>query len=122
MTGFFLGGAGVSVAAPVAFSGAGRTVTENERGSAVATVTTMGYLGLLLGPALTGGAAELIGLRASFVALAAVMLLLAALVPRLRLSPIPPGRAARAAAAAAPAPTSSTLRAAPSGSARAAPE
>ena len=89
MVGFFLGGVGVSVAAPVAFSAAGRTVAESERGSSVATVTTIGYMGLLVGPALTGGTAELLGLRAAFVVLAGVMVVLAAMAPRVRLNPIP---------------------------------
>lgn len=89
MAGFFLGGVGVSVAAPVAFSAAGRTVAESERGSSVATVTTIGYMGLLVGPALTGGTAELLGLRAAFVVLAGVMVVLAAMAPRVRLNPIP---------------------------------
>ena len=58
-------------------------------GSSVATVTTIGYMGLLVGPALTGGTAELLGLRAAFVVLAGVMVVLAAMAPRVRLNPIP---------------------------------
>lgn len=86
VVGFFLGGAGVSVAAPVAFSAAGRAVPGDERGSAVATVTTIGYMGFLAGPPITGGVAELMGLRASFLVLAAAALALAAAVPRLPLA------------------------------------
>jgi MFS family permease len=82
---FFLGGLGVSVAAPVAFGAAGRGADATERGSAVATVTTIGYLGFLVGPAATGASAELVGLRASFLVLAAVAAVLAAGALRLRL-------------------------------------
>jgi MFS family permease len=85
LVGFFLGGAGVSAAAPVAFGAAGRGATEEERGSAVAAVTTLGYLGFLAGPPITGATAELVGLRAAFVALACVAVALAALTPRLPL-------------------------------------
>lgn len=100
VAGFFLGGAGVSVAAPVAFGAAGRGVPAGERGSAVATVTTIGYLGFLLGPPITGSTAELLGLRASFVVLAVAALAVAAAVPRLPLGEdglsAPRDRAARA--------------------------
>jgi MFS family permease len=87
LVGCFLGGAGVSAAAPVAFGAAGRGAAEAERGSAVATVTTLGYLGFLAGPPLTGAAAELVGLRAAFVVLACVASALAVLTPRLPLEP-----------------------------------
>jgi MFS family permease len=63
---FFVGGAGISIAAPALFGAGGRLATPAERGSAVATVTTLGYLGFLVGPPLVGGIAEAIGLRAAF--------------------------------------------------------
>jgi hypothetical protein len=44
-----LGGAGISVAAPIAFGSAGRGADPGERGSAVASVTTVAYLGFLAG-------------------------------------------------------------------------
>ena len=59
--------------------------------SAVATVTTLGYLGFLVGPPFVGGVAEWLGLRGSFAALALVAAGLAAAVPRLRLSGRVPG-------------------------------
>ena len=90
---FFLGGAGVSVAAPVAFSAAGRGAGPSERGTAVATVTTLGYLGFLAGPPLLGGTAELIGLRASFLVLAGVAAALALGATRLRLEQSAPATA-----------------------------
>jgi MFS family permease len=92
LVGFFLGGAGVSAGAPVAFGAAGHGAVEEERGSAVATVTTLGYLGFLAGPPITGAAAELVGLRAAFVALAGVAVALALLTPRLPLEGPTPRR------------------------------
>jgi predicted MFS family arabinose efflux permease len=81
--GFFAGGAGVSVAAPIFFGAAGRSAPPAERGQAVATVTTLGYVGFLVGPPLVGGIAQALGLRASFALLALLALLLAGAAPRL---------------------------------------
>ena len=69
---FFIGGAGISIAAPVLFGAGGRLTSPEERGSALATVTTLGYLGFLVGPPIVGGIAEAVGLRASFAALALI--------------------------------------------------
>ena len=53
-------GAGISLNAPIVFGAGGR------RGaSAVATVTTLGYVGLLIGPPLVGGLAQAFSLRVS---------------------------------------------------------
>jgi len=82
---FFLGGAGVSIAAPALLGAAGRRARAGDRGASVATVTTIGYLGFLVGPPLVGAAAEVIGLRAAFAALALVAIALAAATPRLGL-------------------------------------
>lgn len=82
---FFVAGAGVSVAAPALFGAAGRSSSGGDRGTAVATVTTIGYLGFLVGPPAVGAAAEAIGLRASFALLALVAAALAVSAPRLRL-------------------------------------
>ncbi|MDX6513162.1 MAG: hypothetical protein QOE36_2666 [Gaiellaceae bacterium] len=89
VAGFFVGGIGVSVAAPITFSAAGRGAPEHERASAVATITTVGYLGFLVGPPIVGGIAQAVGLRLSFVALAGVATLLAIATPRLALTPAP---------------------------------
>ena len=88
---FFVGGAGISIAAPALFGAGGRLATPEERGSAVATVTTLGYLGFLIGPPIVGGLAEAIGLRAAFVALALIAAGLIVATPRLRLSGRVPG-------------------------------
>jgi MFS family permease len=88
---FFVGGAGISIAAPALFGAGGRRAAPEERGRAVATVTTLGYLGFLVGPPLVGGIAELAGLRAAFVVLAAIAAALVAATPRLGLTGRVPG-------------------------------
>ena len=70
LVGFALGGAGVSLNAPVVFGAAARG--RANPAAAVATVTTMGYLGLLAAPPLVGGIAQLASLRMSFLVLAMV--------------------------------------------------
>ena len=80
LVGFVLGGAGVSLNAPIVFGAAGR-----RSASAVATVTTLGYVGLLVGPPLVGGIAQASSLRVSFVALAVVAAAALAAATRLRL-------------------------------------
>jgi MFS family permease len=75
--GFFFGGAGVSVAAPVFFGAAGRDAAERERGSAVATVTTISYLGFLTGPILVGAVSSGFDLRAGIALLAGAAVVLA---------------------------------------------
>ncbi len=88
---FFVGGAGISIAAPVLFGAGGRLTSPEERGSALATVTTLGYLGFLVGPPLVGGIAEAVGLRASFAALAVIATALIVVAPRLHLNGRVPG-------------------------------
>lgn len=78
LLGFGLGGAGISVAAPTLFGAAGRGAPDVERGSAVASVTTVSYLGFLTGPPLMGVVSGALDLRAGMAMLAAVALLLAA--------------------------------------------
>jgi len=85
IVGFFLGGAGISIAAPALLGAAGRRAGTGDRGAAVATVTTIGYLGFLVGPPIVGAVAEAVGLRTAFVALALVAAALAAATPKLRL-------------------------------------
>lgn len=80
LAGFVLGGLGVSLNAPIVFGAAGR-----RSASAVATVTTLGYAGLLVGPPLVGGVAQALSLRWSFVALALVAAAALAAATRVRL-------------------------------------
>jgi MFS family permease len=82
LVGFALAGAGISLTAPIVFGIAGR---RPDAGSAVATVTTIGYLGLLIGPPLVGGIAQLTSLRISFLALAVIAAAVAFATTRLRL-------------------------------------
>jgi MFS family permease len=77
VAGFFLGGAGISVAAPVLFGAAGRGAAESERGGSVATVTTVSYLGFLAGPPLVGAVSGALDLRAGVALLAGAALLTA---------------------------------------------
>jgi MFS family permease len=70
--GFFLGGAGISVAAPVLLGTAGRGTSEQERGGAVASVTTVAYLGFLAGPPLIGVVSGALDLRAGIALLAGI--------------------------------------------------
>ena len=86
IVGFFLGGAGVSIAAPALLGAAGRRAGAGDRGASVATVTTIGYLGFLVGPPIVGAVAEAVGLRVAFAALALVAAALVVATPRLGLS------------------------------------
>ena len=72
LIGFFLGGAGISVAAPVLLGAAGRGSSEQERGGAVASVTTVSYLGFLAGPPLIGVVSGALDLRAGVALLAGI--------------------------------------------------
>jgi len=77
VVGFFLGGAGISVAAPAFFGAGGRGATERDRGSSVATVTTVSYLGFICGPPIVGAVSGVFDLRAGIGLLAGTALLLA---------------------------------------------
>ena len=81
LVGFAIAGIGISLNAPIVFGTAGRISA-----SAVATVTTLGYVGLLIGPPLVGGVAQALSLRGSFLVLAAVAAAVAAAATRLRLT------------------------------------
>lgn len=74
LSGFALVGAGFATIVPMVFSAAGRTPGMSP-GAALASVTTIGYLGFLLGPPLIGFAAEAIGLRAALGLIALTSLL-----------------------------------------------
>lgn len=77
LLGFAIGGAGVSVAAPTLFGAAGRGASEAERGSAVASVTTISYLGFLVGPPLIGAVSGATDLRVGIGLLAGISFVLA---------------------------------------------
>ena len=77
LAGMFATGLLLAPAAPTLISFAGRTAADAESGSAVATATTIGYLGYLLGPVFVGSIAGLAGLRAGLAAVAGVAVALA---------------------------------------------
>ncbi|MFW2478346.1 MAG: MFS transporter [Sediminibacterium sp.] len=70
-TGFFLVGLGVSSVVPLVYSSAGKSKTMAP-GVALAAVSTIGFLGFLIGPPLIGFIAELAGLRWSFTIIAII--------------------------------------------------
>jgi MFS family permease len=63
--GFVLTGFGVSCVIPMVFSMAGRSAGMSS-GSAIASVSTVGYLGFLIVPPLVGSVAQAAGLRGAF--------------------------------------------------------
>jgi MFS family permease len=84
LAGIVAAGAGTAVCAPTIISLAGAASPARERGAAVSTVTTIAYLGFLIGPAVVGGLASLTDLRISLTAVAVpagALALAAALVP-----------------------------------------
>ena len=81
LVGVVVAGAGISICAPVLFSIAGRGADEAVRGAAVSIVTTIAYLGFLIGPAAVGLLASATALRTSLAAVAGVAVLLAILAP-----------------------------------------
>lgn len=67
--GFLLVGIGVSSVVPVVYSEAGKSTTMSA-GVALAAVSSIGFLGFLIGPPLIGFVAELLGLQWSFALIA----------------------------------------------------
>jgi hypothetical protein len=81
LVGVVAAGAGISICAPVLFSIAGRGADEAVRGAAVSIVTTIAYLGFLVGPAAVGLLASATALETSLAAVAGVAVALAVLAP-----------------------------------------
>ena len=71
--GFFVVGLGAANVAPILFSKAGQQ-TAMPPALAVASVTTVGYAGHMLGPAFVGFAAQKWGLSSAFMGLAVLMM------------------------------------------------
>jgi predicted MFS family arabinose efflux permease len=92
LAGVVIAGAGVSVCAPVLLSMAGRSVEEAVRGAAVSIVTTIAYLGFVVGPATVGLLADVTSLPASLASVGLVALLLGSLAGRVERRLPPPGR------------------------------
>lgn len=76
--GFLLGGLGVSVVGPLALGLVGQAVRPKFRLAAISQAAALGYAAFFLGPVVMGFIAEGFGLRVSFFAIAAVMLVVAA--------------------------------------------
>jgi MFS family permease len=85
LAGIVVAGAGCSVCAPTIVSLAGRAAAPHERATIVGSVTTLMYLGFLVGPAAVGGFAEVTTLRVSLGAVAGLALLLALMFAVVRL-------------------------------------
>lgn len=81
MAGFALAGLGVANLVPVMFSAAGNH-PGLAPGQAISTVTMVGYAGILIAPASIGYAAEAVGFRATYAALALCLLLVMAMAGR----------------------------------------
>lgn len=77
LVGYFLVGVGASNIVPVLFSAAGRT-KDMPPGLAITAISTLGYLGLLAGPAIIGFVAHLTSLTFAFLLLSAAFLVVAA--------------------------------------------
>ncbi|MDP9048598.1 MAG: MFS transporter [Bacteroidota bacterium] len=84
MAGFLLVGAGVSSVVPMVYSAAGKSKTMSP-GVALAAVSTIGFIGFLVGPPLIGFIAGLATLRASFVFIAVMGISVVVLSTRAKL-------------------------------------
>jgi MFS family permease len=85
LAGMAVAGAGCAVCAPTIVSIAGRAAEPHERATVVGSVTTLMYLGFLVGPAAVGGLAELATLRISLGIVAALAFALGLLFAVVRL-------------------------------------
>jgi MFS family permease len=83
LAGFAAVGAGFATIVPQVFSAAGRT-PGMDPGTALATTTTIGYSGFLIGPPLIGFAAEAIGLRGALAIIVAMSVVAIVLAPNVR--------------------------------------
>jgi MFS family permease len=86
IVGFGLLGGGLAGIVPVVFSAAGRAAPDRP-GPALAAVATVGYLGLLAGPAAIGGIGEVTDVRTGLAFVVLLTLLMTALGSR-----VPAGR------------------------------
>jgi MFS family permease len=81
LAGIAVAGLGTSVCAPTIISLAGAWAGPDRKGAAVSTVTTVAYVGFLVGPAAVGFAASMTSLPTALAGVAAVAVLLAVLAP-----------------------------------------
>ena len=85
LVGFALVGVGYAVVMPLVFSRAANDPVVRP-GPAIASVATLGYGGMLLGPPLVGFVAQVTELRVSFALLAGLVLIVVAFAGRLEVS------------------------------------
>jgi MFS family permease len=84
--GFGFIGIGIAVIIPLAFSRAGKD-KEISQGSAIASIATLGYGGMLLGPLFIGLIAELTSIKTSFLLLPILAFLIFLLSKHLSTNP-----------------------------------
>jgi MFS family permease len=82
-TGFILVGLGVSSIVPTVYSAAARS-SKVSPGMALAGVSSIGFLGFLLGPPIIGYIAQIAGLQYSFAVVAIAGLCITAIVSKLK--------------------------------------
>jgi MFS family permease len=88
LVGFFLIGMGVSSVVPLVYSAAGKSKTLSP-GTALTAVSSLGFMGLLIGPPIIGFIAEATSLRISFLAITVMALAVVGLSSRMRDEPKP---------------------------------
>jgi MFS family permease len=81
LIGFMIVGIGVSAVVPLLYSAVGKSKTLSPA-TAIASLSTLGFMGLLIGPPLVGYIAGAAGLRISFLALALIGLVVSLLAYR----------------------------------------
>jgi predicted MFS family arabinose efflux permease len=82
VAGFGLVGLGLSNMVPILFRAAGKQA-ESQPGPAIAAVSTLGYAGILVGPALIGMVSSLADFEVVFTSMAIVVVIIAFLSARL---------------------------------------
>jgi MFS family permease len=82
--GFLIVGFGVSTIIPLLYSTVGKAELKVSKGIAIATVSSIGFLGFLMGPPLIGYIAQLAGLQYSFMTIAFLGLGISLLISRVK--------------------------------------
>lgn len=90
LIGFALLGLGLAGTIPITFSAAGK-INPESAGTAIAAVSTLGYLGFLAGPVVIGALAELLGLRAALITVVVLTALMAVFARATRCSMVDNG-------------------------------
>jgi len=83
IVGFVIVGVGVSAVVPLLYSAVGKSKTVSPA-TAIASLSTLGFIGLLIGPPLVGYVAGSTGLRISFLVLAVIGFTVSVIAQRIR--------------------------------------